>query len=660
MNSQNICNNCQALIAADAPRGLCPACLIKVALATGTAVGPEKSVFTPPSVEELGQKFPQLEIITLIGRGGMGAVYKARQKELDRIVALKILPPGIGKDAAFAERFTREAKALAKLNHPSIVTIHDFGRADGLYFFVMEFVDGVNLRQLLAGGRVIPREALAIVPEICDALQFAHDQGIVHRDIKPENILLDRRGRVKVADFGLVKMITTDTPTAGQIDTVSPKEQPQAPAFLTGQGKILGTPDYMAPEQVKNPEDVDHRADIYALGVVFYQMLTGELPGRHIEPPSRKIQIDVRLDEVVLRALEAAPDLRYQQVSEVKTNLETIAATTVNPFVPEPQAQILPGAGNKLNQPATFKTPTGPVELKAKWTLGTQNIVDVRVRQITENFKPDQPVPVKSDFCMGHQLSFSVLKETSAGEHEVEMEILTFWMGGRTGGHTWLHDSARVSASQKPGMMTKLFEQIIGGKIRYFLDASNKVKRMEGVDEFISRIKSGEQPTDLAEIRDMFNESYFENLATQRCYLSDKAIHPGDTWLFHDERPSGSARIAVSDFKVTFRNWELHGKRNCARLEYQGILKGKPRPNVQPGATRPKRILADNGGTSSGVLWFDAELGVAIDATINNDMMLVPAVKPDIAEPPSSTSTRLHQILTVKLLSMEELGAADS
>ena len=180
---------------------------MKVAMATGTVAGQEKPGFTPPGIEELAPKFPQLEIIELIGRGGMGAVYKARQKELDRIVALKILPPGIGDDAAFAERFAREAKALARLNHPGIITIHDFGRADGLYFFVMEFVDGVNLRQLLASGRVSPREALAIVPQICDALQYAHDQGIVHRDIKPENILLDRRGRVKVADFGLAKIV---------------------------------------------------------------------------------------------------------------------------------------------------------------------------------------------------------------------------------------------------------------------------------------------------------------------------------------------------------------------------------------------------------------------------------------------------------------------
>jgi serine/threonine protein kinase len=306
---------------------------MKAAMATGTVAGPEKPGFTPPSTQELGLKFPQLEIIELIGRGGMGAVYKARQKELDRIVALKILPPGIGDDAAFAERFAREAKALARLNHPGIVTIHDFGRTDGLYFFVMEFVDGVNLRQLLASARVSPREALAIVPQICDALQYAHDQGIVHRDIKPENILLDRRGRVKVADFGLAKIVEGG---AGSPLPADPRSGTSAGAHggtrptseLTEAGKVMGTPAYMAPEQVGHPAEVDHRADIYALGVVFYQMLTGELPGKPIEAPSSKVHIDVRLDEVVLRALEKNPELRYQQVSEVKTMVESISSSS--------------------------------------------------------------------------------------------------------------------------------------------------------------------------------------------------------------------------------------------------------------------------------------------------------------------------------------------
>ena len=321
MPSGNKCPQCGTPLPTGALAGLCPACLLKAGAAADTITDAKQSAFNPPSVTELAVKFPQLEILELIGKGGMGAVYKARQRQLDRVVALKILPPGIGDEPAFAERFAREAKALAKLNHPGIVTIYDFGRADGLFYFFMEFVDGVNLRQLLHAGRISAREALAIVPQICDALQFAHDQGIVHRDIKPENILLDRRGRVKVADFGLAKIVGGETePVAtGQRSTGSP--------VLTESGKVMGTPQYMAPEQKEHPDAVDHRADIYALGVVFYQMLTGELPGKKIAPPSSKVQIDVRLDEVVLRALEKNPELRYQQVSVFKTEVETIATT---------------------------------------------------------------------------------------------------------------------------------------------------------------------------------------------------------------------------------------------------------------------------------------------------------------------------------------------
>ena len=345
MDTQHLCQNCQAPLAADAPRGLCPACLMKVAMASGTVGGQEKPPFTPPGLEELAGKFPQLEIIELIGRGGMGAVYKARQKELDRIVALKILPPGVGDDPAFAQRFAREAKALARLNHPGIVTIHDFGRANGLYFFVMEFVDGVNLRQLLASSRVSPREALAIVPQICDALQFAHDQGIVHRDIKPENILLDRRGRVKVADFGLAKLVGADALSHPMREggAPAPGEGVPSPAVLTEAGKIMGTPQYMSPEQIEAPGEVDHRADIYALGVVFYQMLTGELPGQPLEPPSKKVHLDVRLDEIVLRALEEKPELRYQQASAIKTQVETIAATPQSADVPPAEPELVTG-----------------------------------------------------------------------------------------------------------------------------------------------------------------------------------------------------------------------------------------------------------------------------------------------------------------------------
>lgn len=331
MNTKPICPSCRKPLSADAPQGLCPECLVKAGLGSGAGLATQTDHAPPrfvvPTPEELTGQFPQLEILGLIGHGGMGAVYKARQKQLDRVVALKILPPGIDQEPAFAERFGREAKALARLSHPGIITIHEFGRADGLFFFIMEFVDGANLRQLLQADRISPREALAIVPQICDALQYAHDQGVVHRDIKPENILLDRQGRVKVADFGLARLVRTDLQAqVGQEgEKGAPDEAIPSPVSLTEAGRILGTPNYIAPEQKKYPGEVDHRADIYALGVVLYQMLTGELPGHPLEPPSKKVQIDARLDEVVLRALESKPELRYQQAGLLKTEIETIA-----------------------------------------------------------------------------------------------------------------------------------------------------------------------------------------------------------------------------------------------------------------------------------------------------------------------------------------------
>ncbi len=273
-----------------------------------------RSNFVAPSPEELGRHFPQFEIVELLGRGGMGAVYKARQPNLDRYVALKILPPEVGQDPAFADRFMREARALAMLNHSCIVAVYDFGEADGLYYFVMEYVDGTNLRQTIETGGLKPPEALAIVPQICDALQFAHDEGVVHRDIKPDNILIDKRGRVKIADFGLAKLLAVDSEN-------SPAKRPFT---LTGTNQVMGTPHYMAPEQMQGSSAVDHRADIYSLGVVFYEMLTGELPIGRFEPPSNKVQIDVRLDEVVLRSLESTPERRFQHASNVKTEIESI------------------------------------------------------------------------------------------------------------------------------------------------------------------------------------------------------------------------------------------------------------------------------------------------------------------------------------------------
>ena len=243
MNPTNLCPECGKPVPADSQHQLCPSCLMAQAIASQTQEGKRVVSAPVPEPDEIAGKFPQFEILECLGRGGMGVVYKARQKSLNRLVAIKILAPEREHDARFAGRFAREAELLAKLSHPHIVTIHDFGETGGLYYLVMEFVDGVNLRDLLREGKLEPKQALAIVPEICDALQFAHDQGIVHRDIKPENILLDRLGRVKVADFGLAKLVGT----AGDADPGQPA------ATMPGAGDFTEAGSHIASRRSRRP-----------------------------------------------------------------------------------------------------------------------------------------------------------------------------------------------------------------------------------------------------------------------------------------------------------------------------------------------------------------------------------------------------------------------
>jgi predicted Ser/Thr protein kinase len=249
------------------------------------------------------------EILSELGRGGMGVVYQARQARLDRLVAIKILPAEVSRDPHFVERFSREARALAKLNHPNIITVHDFGQEGDQYYFVMEFVAGTNLRQRLRAGTIPSAEAFRIVGDVCDALQYAHDEGIVHRDIKPENILLDKRNRIKIADFGIAKLLTHAT----------------ANYTLTGPWQVVGTWNYMAPEQLDNPLGLDHRADIYSLGVMFYEMLTGKLPQGRFPAPSEVAPVDSRVDDLVLKALEREPQRRFQNVGELRSALDELA-----------------------------------------------------------------------------------------------------------------------------------------------------------------------------------------------------------------------------------------------------------------------------------------------------------------------------------------------
>jgi predicted Ser/Thr protein kinase len=380
--TQRFCPGCRTALAADAPEGLCPACLMAGGLASqaghdpiaaGLAATTPPSGSRPPATGEwadLAPHFPELEVLELLGRGGMGAVYKARQKNLDRMVALKVIPPDAAKDPAFTERFNREARALARMNHPNIVTVYDFGERDGVYYLLMEYVDGVNLRHTLRAGNLQPREALAIVPQICDALQYAHDQGVVHRDIKPENVLLDRTGRVKIADFGLAKLLGT-----GPNDFT-----------LTRTQQIMGTPRYMAPEQIEKPTTVDHRADIYSLGVVLYEMLTGELPIGRFDAPSHKVEVDVRIDQVVLRALEKSPDKRYQRASEVKSELVSATSWQAGPLRPSvAPAAALPAATPALTSRPVWNTPA-PATKSDSWdasALPPGEVLGVAIGMVT-------------------------------------------------------------------------------------------------------------------------------------------------------------------------------------------------------------------------------------------------------------------------------------
>jgi serine/threonine protein kinase len=322
MSSSPTCIRCGApLPAAHPPERPCARCLLGAGLAGSAATAGAHAAGPPPDPATIAPLFPALLVLDVIGRGGMGIVYRARQRELGRDVALKLLWTGSANDPDLAERFLREARTLARLQHPNIVAVYDSGRAGEHLYLLQELVEGTDLRRAMSAERLAPSQALAIVGAVCAALQYAHDQGVVHRDIKPENILLDRAGRVKIADFGLARLLAPDTPDA-------------RPERLTRAGQAMGTPQYMAPEQLERPLAVDHRADIYSLGVVFYELLTGELPLGRFAPPSKKVQIDVRLDEVVLRTLEKEPEQRYQHASEVKKEVESIVSTPAsNPMV---------------------------------------------------------------------------------------------------------------------------------------------------------------------------------------------------------------------------------------------------------------------------------------------------------------------------------------
>jgi|GEM_PF-4515325 len=268
----------------------------------------------PPPASELQKALPQYENISFLARGGMGAVYKGVQKTLNRTVAIKILPFGMMReDLHFVGRFHREAQAMAALSHPNIVTVHEAGEtADGLLYFTMEHVAGTDVAEMLTQqGRLPPKEALRIADAVCAALQCAHAHGIIHRDIKPSNVLINKQGTVKVADFGLAKVIAAD-------------------GCFTQSMAAVGTPDYASPEAFIQGIELDERADIYSVGVMLYKMITGHLPRGRFDAPSGEIRgIDRRVDRIIDKAMQADRDKRYSTAQELRADVDRILGVSI-------------------------------------------------------------------------------------------------------------------------------------------------------------------------------------------------------------------------------------------------------------------------------------------------------------------------------------------
>jgi len=306
--------------------------------------GSSQGGWTPPSVEELHQLLPQYEIDSLLGKGGMGAVYKGEQAALGRTVAIKLLPDTLTENDDvhnYVERFRLEARSMASLDHPAIVSVFDFGQTDaGHLYFVMEFIDGMDIQQYIAasGGIVEPEHAIAIVSHVLDALDYAHRKGIIHRDIKPANILINSGGRVKIADFGLAKQFSNGD------------EDPEtAMVGLTMTDMAMGTPDYIAPEALEAGTTPDGRADLYAVGVMLYRMLTGHLPrGMFKMPSEEKPELDSRLDDAIAKALETRPEDRFQNAADFRGKLDELLSKPITKIEPEQDTAAIPSPARRL------------------------------------------------------------------------------------------------------------------------------------------------------------------------------------------------------------------------------------------------------------------------------------------------------------------------
>src|SRR5580700_272384 len=284
----------------------------------------------------IGQTISHYRILEQLGAGGMGVVFKAQDNRLERAVALKFLPENLVQQPQALERFRREARAASALNHPGICTIYDVGEQDGQAFIAMEFIDGESLRSHIHGKPLPLDELLDLGIQIAEALDAAHAEGIIHRDIKPANIFVTKRGRAKVLDFGLAKLVPKGVANVGADSAARPSDSTSIV------GIISGTPSYMSPEQVRG-DDLDERTDIFSLGLLLYEMATGRQAfsggtgGKIIEAvltrspvPARNINPDIppRLEEIINRAVHKDREQRYQHAADIRADLQQLERGT--------------------------------------------------------------------------------------------------------------------------------------------------------------------------------------------------------------------------------------------------------------------------------------------------------------------------------------------
>lgn len=295
------------------------------------------SGFRAPEPEELAELFPQYEIQRLVATGGMGAVYEAVQKSLERLVAIKILPGEFAQDLDFCAAFEAEAKAMGRVNHPNLIGVFDFGEVGGMLYIIMEYVEGQSLHEFCEGQPIKSSEAIRLMVGICEGLSHAHEHGVLHRDIKPANILLDPHMQPKIGDFGLARPIDRKI-EEGEM--------------------IFGTPGYTAPEVLEPPHEFDHHADIFSLGVLLHELLTGKLPTADPRTASVQVRSHPRLDAVIRKATHPDPAQRFETATEMAEEIAKIgnaanrntgpAVLTARQSLPAPSAQATakPGAGS--------------------------------------------------------------------------------------------------------------------------------------------------------------------------------------------------------------------------------------------------------------------------------------------------------------------------